>query len=160
MAVLFRWYDRATLYVANGTYNSTTTLGSASLSVASQPFTVALLTSTYTFSASHNVYGDLTNELTTSGGYTAGGAAIGSETYAQSTTVSNFGGATVTWTASGSGIPAFRYAAIYVNATVASIVKPLLAVIDNNGSDVPATTAPNTLSVVWNGTGIWQMAHS
>ena len=156
MAALFKWYDRATLYAENGTYNA----GSPQISIAAQPIQVVLLTSTYTFSASHNVYGDLTNELSTTGGYTSGGAAIGSMSYTQSSTVSNLTGNNVVWTASGGGIAAFRYAVGYINATVNSIVKPLCFCIDNNGSDVPATTAPNTLSVVWNGTGIWQMAHS
>jgi len=153
---LFKWYDRATLYVGNGTYNA----GSPQISIAAQPIKVALLTSSYTFSASHNVYGDLTNELTTSGGYTAGGQAIGSLTFTQSSTVSNLDGADVQWTASGGGIPAFRYAAIYIDATLNGVVKPLIGVIDNNGSDVPATTAPNTLTVTWNATGILQVAHS
>jgi hypothetical protein len=156
MAALFKWYDRATLYALNGTYEA----GSPQISIAAQPITVALLTSTYTFSASHNVYGDLTNELTTTGGYTAGGQAVAGASYVQAATVSNLDGNDVTWTASGGGIAAFRYAAIYINATVNGIIKPLIAVIDNNGVDVPATTAPNTLSVVWNATGIFQTTHS
>lgn len=156
MAVLFKWYDRATLYAGNGTYNA----GSPQVSIAAQAITIALLTSTYTFSAGHVTYSDLTNELTTTGGYTAGGQAVGSVTFVQATTVSNVAGSTVVWTATGGGIAAFRYAAAYINATVNSIVKPLLFLLDNNGSDVPATTAPNTLSVVWNGTGLFQYAHS
>lgn len=156
MAVLFKWYDRATLYMPNGTYEA----GSPQVSIASQPITIALLTSAYTFSASHNVYADLTNELTTSGGYTAGGQAVSSLTLAQAATVTNLDGADVQWTASGGGIPAFRYAVGYINATVNSIVKPLIFCLDNNGADVPATTAPNTLTVVWNGTGLLQVAHS
>ena len=156
MAVLFKWYDRATLYMPNGTYEA----GSPQISVAAQPITIALLTSTYTFSASHNVYGDLTNELTTVGGYTAGGQAVAGLSLAQASTVSNLSGNTVTWTASGAGIAAFRYAVGYINATVNTIVKPLIFCLDNNGSDVPATAAPNTLSVTWNATGIFQVAHS
>jgi hypothetical protein len=156
MAVLFKWYDRACLYALNGTYEA----GSPQISLAAQPITVALLTSTYTFAATHNVYGDLTNELTTTGGYTAGGAAVGGLAYTQSSTVSNLTGNSVVWTASGGGIAAFRYAAIYINATLNGVTKPLIALIDNNGADVPATTAPNTLSVVWNATGILQQAHS
>ncbi len=156
MAALFRWYDRATLYAENGTYNA----GSPQISIAAQPITVALLTSTYTFSASHNIYSDLTNELTTTGGYTAGGQAVSGLSFTQASTVSNLTGSNVVWTASGGGIAAFRYAVIYINATVNSVVKPLIAAIDNNGADVPATTAPNTLTVVWNGTGIWQVTHS
>lgn len=156
MAALFKWYDRACLYMPNGTYEA----GSPQISIAAQPLTVALLTSTYTFSAAHNLYSDLTNELTTTGGYTAGGQAIAGLTLTQSTTVTNLTGTNVVWTASGGGIAAFRYAAVYINATVNGIVKPLLWVIDNNGSDVPATTAPNTLTYVANATGFMQVAHS
>lgn len=156
MATLFKWYDRATLYVGDGTYNA----GTPQVSITAQPVTVALLTSTYTYSASHNIYADLTNELTTSGGYTAGGLALASKTLVQASTVTNFDAADAQWTASGGGIPAFRYAALYINATVNGIVKPLIGVIDNNGVDVPATTAPNTLTIVWNATGIFQVAHS
>ena len=156
MAALFRWYDRATLYALNGTYEA----GSPQISIAAQPIQVALLTSSYTFAAGHVVYSDLTNELATTGGYTVGGQAIAALTYIQATAVSNLDGNDVVWTASGGGIAAFRYAAIYINATLNSVVKPLIAVIDNNGADVPATTAPNTLTIVWNATGIFQETHS
>ena len=156
MAALFKWYDRACLYMPNGTYEA----GSPQISIAAQPVTVALLTSTYTFAATHVVYSDLTNELTTTGGYTAGGQALAGITLVQSSTVTNFDANDTVWTASGGGIAAFRYAAIYLNATLNSVVKPLLGIIDNNGSDVPATTAPNTLTIVWNATGVFQVAHS
>ncbi len=156
MTVLFRWYDRATLYVGNGTYEA----GSPQISVAAQPWKVALLTSSYTFSAAHVVYADLTDELTTTGGYTVGGQALASATYTQATSVANFVANTVQWTASAGGIAAFRYAACYIDATVNGIVRPLGFVLDNNGSDVPATSAPNNLSVVWNATGVWQTTHS
>src|SRR5450755_3665583 len=99
MAVLQRWYDRACLYATNATWESTTTLGSASISFASQPLTIALLTSTYTFAATHNVYADLTNELTTSGGYTLGGQAVSTVAVTQASAVTNVTGLTVTWTA-------------------------------------------------------------
>jgi len=156
MAALFKWYDRACLYMPNGTYEA----GSPQISIAAQPITIALLTSTYTFAATHNVYGDLTNELTTVGGYTLGGQAVASLTLTQSTAVTNLTGANVVWTASGAGIAAFRYAVGYVNATVNSVIKPLVFAIDNNGADVPATTTPNTLTVTWNATGLFQIAHS
>ena len=156
MAVLLRWYDRATWYVANGTYEA----GSPQISMVAQPLTCALLTSSYTFSAAHNIFSDLTNELTTGGGYIAGGKALTTLGLSQSTTVSNFTAANVIWTASGGGIPAYRYAAIYINATINSIVSPLVFVLDNNGSDVAATTSPNTLTVSWNATGLFQITHS
>jgi hypothetical protein len=156
MTVLFKWYDKATQYTGNGTYNA----GSPQISIAAQPLTVALLTSTYTFSAAHSLFSDLTNELTTTGGYTAGGLALSSLALTQAAPVSNLTAANAVWTASGGGIAAFRYAAVYINATVNSIVKPLLFLLDNNGADVAATTAPNTLTIAWNATGIFQYTHS
>lgn len=156
MSATFNWYNRATKYIGDGTYEA----GSPQVSIASQPFYVALLTSSYTFSAAHNVYADLTNELSTGGGYTAGGGALASITFVQATAVTNFDAADFVWTASAGGIPAFRGAAIYVNATVNSIVKPLLCFIDNNGSDVPATSAGNTLTFTLNATGLFQVTHS
>lgn len=151
----FKWYDRACLYIGNGTYEA----GSPQISIAAQPWKVALLTSAYTFSAAHVVYGDLTNELSTSGGYTAGGGSLANVTFVQATAVSNFDADDFVWTASGGGIPAFRSAVVYINATVNGIVKPLLAQIDN-GSDVPATSAPNTLTFQLNATGLFQVTHS
>ncbi len=160
MTVLANWYNRATLYIGNGTYQSTGAIGSASLSIASQSYKVALLTSSYTFSAAHAVYGDLTNELTTANGYTAGGLALGTLAFTQATTVTNFTAANASWASSGTGIPAWRHAVIYVNATVGGIVKPLLIDFDNNGSDVALTPSGSNLVIAWNATGIFQVAHS
>jgi hypothetical protein len=160
MAVLFRWYDRACLYIPNGTTESTTTIGSASISLASQPLTCCLLTSTYTWSASHTIYANLTNELTTVGGYTAGGLAMTTLALTQAGIATNFTADNPSWTASGAGIAAFRYAVVYINATIGGIVKPLLFAADNNGVDVPATVAPNPLTVTWNATGVFQVGHS
>lgn len=161
MAALFKWYDIATQYIGDKTYESSAG-GTTATALAAQPLTMALLTSTYTFSAAHTTYANLTNELTTTGGYTIGGQAISGLTFTQAAPASNMTGSNVVWTASGGGIAAFRYAACYWNSASAfnGITKPLLFIIDNNGADVPATTAPNTLTITWNATGIFQIAHS
>jgi hypothetical protein len=121
---------------------------------------VALLTSSYTFSSSHTVYADLTNELTTSGGYIAGGLALSGVAWTQSGAVTNFTCTNPSWTASGGGIPAFRYAVFYCTATLLTIVKPLLLCFDNNGSDVAATASGSNLVLTLNATGLFQQAHS
>ncbi len=160
MAVVFRWYDSATVKFGNASYQSTTTLGSASISIASQPMKVALLASTYTFSSSHTVYADLTNEIANGQGYTTGGVALGTVAWTQSSTVTNFTAANASWTASGTGIPAWRYAVCYCTATLETIVKPLIFLLDNNGSDVAATASGSNLVITWNATGLFQLAHS
>ncbi len=160
MAVLLKWYDSATVKFGDASYQSTTTLGSASISIASQPMKIALLTSSYTFASTHTVYADLTNELTTSGGYTAGGASLANVTWVQSSTVTNLDADDVSWTASGGGIPAWRYAVCYCTATLLTIVKPLLFILDNNGTDVAATASGSNLVITWNATGVFQLGHN
>ena len=114
---------------------------------------MALLTSSHTPNASqtgHTAYADLTNELTTSGGYTLGGVALSSPTIAAyGTTGWKFTTAKAGWTASGGGIPAWRYGVIYVDATLWSITKPLLGYFigDSTPADAAATTAGALLEV-------------
>lgn len=161
MAVLAKWYDSAAKKIGDASYQSTTTLGSASISIASQPMKVVLLSSSYTFSSSHTVYADISgSEIANGNGYTTGGASLASVAWTQAGAVTNFTAANVTWTASGTGIPAFRYAALYCTATLLTIVKPLILVLDNNGSDVALTPSGSVLQITWNATGIFQQAHS
>jgi len=120
---------------------------------------LALLTSTYTPSAGdsgHEVYGDLTNELATANGYTAGGIALTSVALTMASGVVKFTSAPAVWTASGGSIPAWRYGVIYQDTTVNSKVKPLLGYFigDNTPADIPATTSGNTLTFTPNAAGI------
>ena len=55
-------------------------LQSGNIDVANDTIKVALVTSGYTFDAGHQFFSDITNELSTAGGYTAGGATITSPT--------------------------------------------------------------------------------
>lgn len=110
---------------------------------------LALVTSTYTPDAeAHSVYGDLTNELTTANGYTAGGIALGSVALTRSTVTVKFTFAAAVWTASGGSIAAWRRAIIYQNATINGHVKPMLGYFlgDATNIDIPATTDTNTLT--------------
>ena len=160
MAVLFRWYDRACTKMGDASYQSTTTLGSASISIASQPMKIALLTSTYTFASTHTVYADLTNELGNANGYSTGGVALGTVAWTQASGVTNFTAANASWTSSGTGIPAWRFAVCYCTATLETIVKPLIFCLDNNGSDVALTPSGSNLVITWNAAGVWQLGHS
>ncbi len=159
MAITFNWYDDATTKFGDASYQSTTTLGSASISIASQPMKIALLNSSYTFSSSHTVYADLTNELANGQGYITGGVALGTVAWTQAGTVTNFTAANATWTASGTGIPAWRFAVCYCTATLLTIVKPLIFAL-NTGTDIAATPSGSTLTITWNASGVFQLGHS
>lgn len=119
---------------------------------------VTLHTSTYTFAATHNVYADLTNELSTANGYTNGGASLASITWGQSGGTATFDAADTVWTASGGSIVA-RRAVIRVVGTFNSQVDPLIASIlmDTTPADVTATSG-NTLTLQWNASGIFTLA--
>lgn len=141
-------YDFAKKYLADGTFD----MDNASLGL-----TMALFLSTSnceTLSVGTGVYGDLTNEHANANGYTTGGIALTGETWTRSGGTTTFDCDNVVWTASGGSITA-RFAVIYCNATVNTIVKPLLCVslLDTTPADVTATTG-NTLTVAINASGV------
>ena len=119
---------------------------------------VTLHSSSYTFAATHSVYADLTNELTTANGYTNGGATLGSVTFSQTSGTATFDAADTTWTASGGSIVA-RRAVIRVVGTINSQVDPLIAsiLLDTTPADVTTTTG-NALTLAWNASGIFTIA--
>jgi hypothetical protein len=153
MAAAGKWklYDRAKLYLADGTHDLDDTSN----------WKCALFLSTSnanTLSVGTAVYGDLTNEHANANGYTTGGVAVGSETWTNSSGTITFDCADAAWTASGGSITA-RFAVIYRNATVNSIVKPLLCVclLDTTPADVTATTG-NTFTVQMNASGLFTLS--
>lgn len=144
-------YDQAKVYLANGTHDLDDTAN----------WKVALFLSTSnanTLSVGTAVYGDLTNEHANGFGYTTGGVNILSETFTQSAGVATFDFADVSWTAAGGSIIA-RFAVIYRDATVNSIVKPLLAVclLDVAPADVTCTTG-NILTIQINASGAFTVS--
>ncbi len=109
---------------------------------------LALVTSSYTYSAAHTVWADASaNEVATGDGYTTGGAALGS----LSVNSTRFDAADVTWS---SLTKTFRGGIIYLNDTVNAIVKPLIAYIlfDDTPADISVTGGD--LTVQWNSSGI------
>jgi len=151
MAAAGKWklYEAAVLHLADGTFD----MDNAALGL-----TMALFLSTSncnTLSVGTGVYGDLTNEHANANGYTTGGIALTGETWTKSGSVATFDCNDVVWTASGGSIVA-RFAVIYCNATVNSIVKPLLCVswLDTTPANVTATDG-NTLTIVINAAGVF-----
>lgn len=112
-----------------------------------------------TLSVGTGIFGDLTNEVATANGYTAGGVALTGEAWTQSGGTATFDCDNVVWTSTGGAITA-RFAVIYVNATVNSIVKPIIAVslLDTTPADVTVTGVGNTLTVQINASGVFTLS--
>lgn len=62
--------------------------------------------------ATNTVYSNI-SDLSTANGYTAGGTAVGSTAYSQSSGLATLTGSNVVFTASGGSIGPFRYAVLY-----------------------------------------------
>lgn len=96
------------------------------------------------------------SEIANGNGYTTGGINPGSIVLNQTAGVVKFTGNAVVWTASGSGIPAWRRMVLYYLGTLNSKVNPIVAYAlgDSTPADVPLTTAGNTLTITPNASGI------
>lgn len=150
MAAAGKWkvYEAAKKYAADGTFDLDDNTN----------WRMALFTSTSnanTLGGTVDVYGDLTNEHANANGYTTGGVAI-TPTWTQTGGVATFDAADLApaWTAAGGNIVG-RFLVIYKNATVNTIVKPLLCVCltDATPADVTATDG-NPFNVTFNASGI------
>ena len=114
---------------------------------------MSMHSSTYTpdtTNTGHTVYANLTNELANGNGYTTGGVSLSAPTLAAFlTTGFKFSTGNASWTASGAGIPAWRYGVIYYSGALWGVTSPLLAYFtgDSAPADVPLTAAGNTLQV-------------
>jgi hypothetical protein len=125
--------------------------------LAQATFKITLHTSTWTPNdATDEVFADVTNELSTANGYTAGGITLASVTLTQTSGVVKFDCADPVWTASGGSIPAWRRAVIRAVGTINGKVDPIIAHFlgDSTPADVPATSDTNTLTIAMNASGI------
>lgn len=148
----WKLYADAKKYLCDGTFD----MDNAALGLK-----MALFLSTSncnTLTTGTDVYGDLTNEHANANGYTTGGIALTGETWVESSGTITFDCDNVVWTASGGSIVA-RFAVIYCDATVNSIVKPLLCVclLDTAPADVTATNG-NTLTIAINASGVFTLS--
>jgi hypothetical protein len=111
-----------------------------------------LTTSSYTPDTSatgNTVLADVTNELANGNGYTTGGVALSSPTITAISGGFKFTTGNAAWTASGTGIPAWRNGVLYVSGALWGITSPLLAyfVGDSAPADVPLTASGNSLTI-------------
>lgn len=116
-------------------------------------FKIALLTSSYTPSAAHDEWADVSgSEVAGSFGYTTGGAALTGVTWGQTGGVATFTSSNQVWTASGGDITA-RYGVIYDDTSTGDKLLGYY-LLDNTPADVTATDG-NTLTVGPNATNGW-----
>lgn len=112
-----------------------------------------LTTSLYvpnTTNTGHTVLLDVTNELANGNGYTTGGVTLATPAVAAFlTTGFSLSTGNALWTASGTGIPAWRNAVIYVSGPLWGLTSPLLGffVGDSAPLDIPLTSAGNSLQI-------------
>lgn len=144
-------YEYAKEYLADGTFDLDDTTN----------WKMALFLSTSnadTLSVGTGVYGDLTNEVANGFGYTTGGGDITGVTWTHSGGTATFDCDNEVWTAAGGSIVA-RFAVIYKNATVNTIVKPILCVclLDTTPANVTATDG-NTLTISINASGVFTLS--
>lgn len=120
-------------------------------------FRLTLHTSAWTpNNATNEVFADVTGQLPTGGGYTAGGILLTNDALTQSAGLIKFTSDAAQWTAVDPGIPAWRYGVVRAVGTFNGKVDPIVGYFlgDSANVDVPATTAPNTLTFTPNAQGI------
>jgi hypothetical protein len=123
---------------------------------ASDTIKVALTSSAYTPNQdTHEWYSDLTSELATANGYTAGGVTLTSKTvtYDAATNQIRLDAADTVWTATTGNQITARRAVIYKWTGVAG-TSPLLGWVDF-GLDVTATS--DAFTITWDATGILRL---
>ena len=138
----------AKLKVLNGTVN-----------LSSDTFHIVLCTSaqglspTFTGTSGNAQYSDLTNELTTANGYTAGGIVMPSTTLTLSGGTVTFGAGNPTWTLTGGGIT-FKYAAI-VDWTATNKDIVFYCDMDTSGGSVSPIAGALQIQTNASGIGVW-----
>ena len=147
MAIMgtFTAFDTTTLWEADGT----------DLLKASNTFKMALFTSAAALTAASGagLYGGLTNEVANGNGYTTGGVTLtGYSISGTGTTTITFTGPSPSWTASGTGIPAWRWMVIYASGTLNGHVNPCVGfeLGDVTNIDVPLTPSGSTITITGN----------
>lgn len=151
MAVTIASFDNVKANLTGGTGS-----GGTPIDWLSDTIKIALATTTYTPSlTTHDFFDDITNELTTATGYTAGGDTLASKTTSSpSAGVVTYDCADNTWTFSAS--KSFRYGVIYKSTGTAS-TSPLMFLIDFDGS-TNITAAIGTWTWQVNASGLFTLS--
>jgi len=127
-------------------------LNNASADLDAVTIKVALVTSSYTFSAADDEWADASgNEVASGDGYTTGGETLGSVANTPSGATSTLDAADVTWTAL---TKTFRRAIAYISGTAYGKTNPLLWAILFDDTPADVSVAGVDFKIVWNASGI------
>jgi hypothetical protein len=141
MATTLEVFNSFRQYIADGT-----------IDLDSTDVYLALVTSSYTKNLANTIWSDIsTNEVATGSGYTTGGAQLTSNDVTYSGTTATFDAADVTFSTLTKG---FRFGVLYINATVNSIVKPLIGIILFDTTPANITVSGVDFTINWNASGI------
>jgi hypothetical protein len=145
MAVTHKVY---TSWLANA-LGSTAGGGAPNCDFLSDTIKLALTSSSYTPNQNtHDFFDDITNELAATGGYSSGGATLGSKTMTATANAVTLDAADVTWT---SATFTARYAILYDATPGTNATRPLISYVDFGGDQ---TVSGGDFTVSWNASGI------
>jgi hypothetical protein len=150
----WKTYDGFAEYLGDGTHDLDDAAG--------HPLKIILLGSgSNANTLTHEKYGDLTGELATALGYTQGGTALAAVTWTRSAGFTTLDADDVTVATATGGDLTARYAAIYVDATVNGIVKPLVGVCLLNTTPADETASDgNPFIIRFNASGILRVVNA
>lgn len=143
MAVTFTPFNSFMKYLLQGT-----------IDLQDDAIKLALVTSAYTPDVTDDIWGDISaNEVATGDGYTTGGEALGSKTFAVSDVsgAGTFDSADVVWS---SLTKTFRYGVLYAEVTRDTIVNPLIGYILFDDSPADIVVSGVDFTVYWHANGI------
>lgn len=147
MTTTAKWFGNGLKHVLSGDVN----WASDTIKVAAFPHATTITQATNEF------FSDLTGELTTANGYTAGGATLGTKSVAYASDVTTLKAASTVWTPSTGQTLTLGIAVIYKSTGTGS-TSPLLGWVDF-GSDQSALAAAWTIA--WDSTnGVLQATAS
>ena len=135
--------------MASGTYNIyKADLMNGDLDLAANTIKVALMNSTHSFTATHNTWGQISDNQITGTGYTAGGSALASKVITQAATT-KFDASDLAWTTASFTA---RHAVIYNDSHVSD---NLICSLDFGGDQ---TVTVGTFTIQWDAAGILTLA--
>lgn len=114
-------------------------------------FRAALVSSSYTFDASHTSFADCSAYEIAGTGYSAGGATLSGLSVTRSGATAKWDAADVQWT---SGTFSCRRLVLYKNGTFGGIDNPLLLSVLFDSTPADVTVSGTDLQTIWNANGI------